>query len=141
MHRLPFLDRRDAGKKLAAELSCYANQPNVVVLGLPRGGIPVAFEVAIALKAPLDVFVVRKLGVPGHRELAMGAIASGGVRVLNSEVVEALGIAPMVIDAVAQQEIRETYCEAVLCAPDCGDQRWRKRYRLVDRNRRAVWPD
>jgi len=107
MHRLPFLDRRDAGKKLAAELSGYANQPNVVVLGLPRGGIPVAFEVAIALKAPLDVFVVRKLGVPGHRELAMGAIASGGVRVLNSEVVEALGIAPMVIDAVAQQEIRE----------------------------------
>ena len=107
MRRLPFLDRRDAGKALAAELSGYANQPNVIVLGLPRGGTPVAFEVAIALRAPLDVFVVRKLGVPGHRELAMGAIASGGVRVLNSEVVEALGIAPMVIDAVAQQETRE----------------------------------
>ena len=107
MHRLPYLDRREAGKELARELAHYANVPDVVVLGLPRGGIPVAFEVAIALGAPLDVFVVRKLGVPGHRELAMGAIASGGVRVLNTEVIKALDIAPMVIDAVAEQEIRE----------------------------------
>jgi predicted phosphoribosyltransferase len=107
MDRLPFVDRRDAGAQLTIELSCYANDPNVVVLGLPRGGIPVAFEAAISLGAPLDVFVVRKLGVPGHRELAMGAIASGGVRVLNHDVVNALGIAPMVIDAVAEQENRE----------------------------------
>jgi predicted phosphoribosyltransferase len=107
MDRLPFVDRRDAGAQLTIELSRYANDPNVVVLGLPRGGIPVAFEAAISLGAPLDVFVVRKLGVPGHRELAMGAIASGGVRVLNHDVVNALGIAPMVIDAVAEQENRE----------------------------------
>jgi predicted phosphoribosyltransferase len=107
MHRLPHLDRREAGKELAAELSAYKGNPDVVVLGLPRGGVPVAFEVANALGAPLDVFVVRKLGVPGHRELAMGAIASGGVRVLNSDVVNAVGVAPMVIDAVAAQESRE----------------------------------
>jgi len=107
MHGLPFIDRREAGKELARELSKFAGDPNVVVLGLPRGGIPVAFEVAIALGAPLDVFVVRKLGVPGHSELAMGAIASGGVRVINTEVVQAMGIAPMVIDAVASQESRE----------------------------------
>jgi len=107
MDRPPFIDRRDAGAQLAVELSKYANDPNVVVLGLPRGGIPVSFEVAISLAAPLDVFIVRKLGVPGHRELAMGAIASGGVRVLNDAVVNALGIAPMVIDAVAEQETRE----------------------------------
>ena len=78
-----FLDRRDAGRQLAAKLASYADDPSVLVLGLPRGGVPVAYEVARALRAPLDVFVVRKLGVPGHRELAMGAIASGGVRVLN----------------------------------------------------------
>ena len=107
MHRLPYLDRQEAGKELAAELSAYKDDPNVVVLGLPRGGVPVAFEVAIALDATLDVFVVRKLGVPGHRELAMGAIASGGVRVLNSDVVNATSVAPMVIDAVAAQESRE----------------------------------
>jgi putative phosphoribosyl transferase len=116
---VPFLDRREAGKLLGAELDTYAQDPDVVVLGLPRGGIPVAFEVAIALSAPLDVFLVRKLGVPEHRELAMGAIASGGVRVLNDEVVRALGIAPMVIDAVAEQESREIrrqereYCGSV----------------------------
>ena len=78
-----FRDRIEAGQLLAEKLMRYANQPNVIVLGLPRGGVPVAFEVAKALHAPLDVFVVRKLGAPGRRELAMGAIATGGVRVLN----------------------------------------------------------
>ena len=87
-----FRNRIEAGKLLAGRLMRYAHQPNVIVLGLPRGGVPVAFEVAKALRAPLDVFVVRKLGTPGHRELAMGAIATGGVRVLNEEVVGGLGI-------------------------------------------------
>jgi putative phosphoribosyl transferase len=82
-----FRNRRDAGRQLAEELKAYTNRPEVRVLALPRGGVPVAFEVAQALHAPLDIFLVRKLGVPGHEELAMGAIASGGVRVLNEEVV------------------------------------------------------
>jgi len=86
-----FGDRFDAGARLAEQLQHYAHRPDVVVLALPRGGVPVAFEVARRLGAPLDVFVVRKLGVPGHEELAMGAIASGGVRVLNDEVVKSLG--------------------------------------------------
>lgn len=102
-----FLDRQDAGVQLARQLVRFADDPSVVVLGLPRGGVPVAYEVARALRAPLDVFVVRKLGVPGHRELAMGAIASGGVRVLNPEVVNALDIPPKMIDAVAAQEQKE----------------------------------
>jgi len=102
-----FIDRRDAGVQLAAKLSKYANNPQVLVLGLPRGGVPVAYEVATALAAPLDVFVVRKLGVPGHRELAMGAIASGGVRVLNADVIDAVKIAPAVMNAVAVVEERE----------------------------------
>src|SRR5258708_8193982 len=93
-----FLDRRDAGRQLAAKLSVYRNDPSVLVLGLPRGGVPVAYEVARALHAPLDVFVVRKLGVPGHRELAMGAIASGGLQVLNLDVIEALGISPDAVE-------------------------------------------
>lgn len=104
---MPFRNRTDAGRQLAAKLASYADDPRVMVLGLPRGGVPVAYQVAVALRAPLDVFVVRKLGVPGHRELAMGAIASGGVRVLNHEVIEALGIAPMTIEAVAANELRE----------------------------------
>jgi predicted phosphoribosyltransferase len=102
-----FLDRRDAGRRLAAKLESYADDPSVLVLGLPRGGVPVAYEVARALRAPLDVFVVRKLGVPGHRELAMGAIASGGLRVLNLDVIEALGISPAAVEAVATSELRE----------------------------------
>jgi predicted phosphoribosyltransferase len=102
-----FRDRQEAGVALAAQLARFGNDPSVVVLGLPRGGVPVAYEVARALHVPLDVFVVRKLGVPGHRELAMGAIASGGVRVLNPEVVNALGIPPNMIDAVADQEQKE----------------------------------
>jgi len=102
-----FRDRQDAGVVLAAQLTRFADDPSVVVLGLPRGGVPVAYEVARALHAPLDVFVVRKLGVPGQRELAMGAIASGGVRVLNPEVVNGLGIPQRMIDAVADQEHKE----------------------------------
>lgn len=92
---------------MAAQLSRYAGDPNTLVLGLPRGGLPVAYQVARALRAPLDVFVVRKLGVPGHRELAMGAIASGGVRVLNQEVLDALTIPASMIDAVAAREQQE----------------------------------
>lgn len=103
MKRL-FRDRYDAGRRLADLLMEYAHVPDVLVLALPRGGVPVAYEVALALDAPLDVFVVRKLGVPGHEELAMGAIASGGVRVLNKDVVEPLRIPVHVIDAVAARE-------------------------------------
>jgi predicted phosphoribosyltransferase len=102
-----FSDRFDAGRRLAAELLDYADRPDVLVLALPRGGVPVAFEVARALHAPLDVFLVRKLGVPGHRELAMGAIASGGVRVLNEDVVRGLGVPDEVLDAVAARERTE----------------------------------
>jgi predicted phosphoribosyltransferase len=102
-----FRDRRAAGRRLAAALGRYAGRPDVVVLALPRGGVPVAHEVARALGAPLDVFVVRKLGVPGHEELAMGALATPGVRVLNEPVVRGLGIPPHVIDAVARQEEAE----------------------------------
>jgi putative phosphoribosyl transferase len=102
-----FRDRRDAGIQLAAQLSAYADDPQVIVLGLPRGGVPVAYEVARHLHAPLDVFLVRKLGVPGHRELAMGAIASGGVRVLNPEVTDFLHISTAVVDLVAARERQE----------------------------------
>lgn len=101
---LPFADRSDAGRRLAAALTHYANNPAVRVLGLPRGGVPVASEIALALKAPLDVFVIRKLGVPGEPELAMGAIASGGVRVLNYDVIGRLRIAPDAVEAVALRE-------------------------------------
>src|SRR5437870_5333430 len=107
MKQRPFRDRTEAGRLLAAKLTAYANRPDVIVLALPRGGVPVAFEVARALDAPLDVFLVRKLGVPGHEELAMGAIATGGVRVLNEQVVNGLGIPDRVIDAVAQREEQE----------------------------------
>jgi putative phosphoribosyl transferase len=103
----PFRDRREAGRVLAAMLKDYAGRDDVVVLALPRGGVPVAFEVAEALAAPLQIFLVRKLGTPGHRELAMGAIASGGIRVLNEDVVRWLGIRPEQIDAVAREEQRE----------------------------------
>ena len=100
-------DRSDAGKKLAVRLAKYKDRDDVVVLALPRGGVPVAYEVAQALHAPLDVFLVRKLGVPGHEELAMGAIASGDVRVRNDDVVGYLRIPRRVIDAVAVNEMRE----------------------------------
>src|SRR5213596_1912665 len=102
-----FRDRSEAGRFLADKLSEYTDRRDVIVLGLPRGGIPVAYEVAQKLHAPLDVFTVRKLGVPGHEELAMGAIASGGVRVRNQEVVQSLGIPDDVIDRVAEKELQE----------------------------------
>jgi len=105
--REAFTDRRDAGRTLAARLQQYANRDDVIVLALPRGGVPVAFEVATTLDAPLEVFMVRKLGTSGHSELAMGAIASGCVRVLNDDVVRWLGISPDQIDAVARQEQQE----------------------------------
>ncbi len=103
----PFRDRRDAGRRLAADLGAYAGGANVLVLALPRGGVPVGFEVAEALAAPLDVFLVRKLGVPGREELAMGAIASADVRVLNHAVIEELGISAAVVDGVVADERRE----------------------------------
>ncbi len=102
-----FQDRTEAGQLLAGKLMHYANEPGIIVLGLPRGGVPVAFEVAKALRAPLDVFVVRKLGTPGQRELAMGAIATGGVRVLNEEVVQGLRISSDVIDRATVDEQQE----------------------------------
>lgn len=105
--RFEFVDRTEAGKLLAAQLTRYAGRRDSIVLALPRGGAPVAFEIAQALGAPLDVFVVRKLGVPGHEELAMGAIATGGVMILNSDVVRYLSVPQRVIDAVARQEEQE----------------------------------
>jgi predicted phosphoribosyltransferase len=102
-----FRDRTDAGRLLGTKLAVYANRPDVLVLALPRGGVPVAYEVACALGAPLDVYLVRKLGVPGYEELAMGAVATGGVRVLNEDVVRALHIPDFVIDAVAAWEEQE----------------------------------
>ena len=102
-----FLDRADAGRQLAARLHQYAGRGDVVVLALPRGGVPVGSEVARALGAPLDVFVVRKLGVPGHEELAMGALASGGVRVLNHDVLEQLDIPEHVLELATEREGRE----------------------------------
>lgn len=102
-----FRDRRAAGRELATRLLHYANRTDVVVLALPRGGVPVGFEVAEALSAPLDVFLVRKLGVPGQVELAMGAIASGGIRVLNDEVIQKLQPTAAMIAAAEVKERRE----------------------------------
>src|SRR5258707_2619359 len=99
-----FRDRHEAGRLLAAKLSAYANRPDLLVLALPRGGVPVAYEVARALGAPLDVFVVRKLGVPGYEELAMGALATGGGRVLNHQLVPRLRIPNHLIDSGAGQQ-------------------------------------
>jgi putative phosphoribosyl transferase len=107
MEDLLFRDRTHAGQLLSRRLAGYANRADVIVLALPRGGVPLGYEIAKALRAPLDVFLVRKLGAPGQEELAMGAIAAGGVRVLNEEVVRALGISPRVIDSVAARESRE----------------------------------
>jgi predicted phosphoribosyltransferase len=102
-----FRDRREAGRLLATRLQAYANRPDVIVLALPRGGVPVAYEVARALNAPLDVFLVRKLGVPGYEELAMGAVATGGVTVFNEEIIRRLGIPDYVIEAVGGRELQE----------------------------------
>jgi len=102
-----YQDRFEAGQRLATKLMAYAHRQDVLVLGLPRGGVPVAYEVAKALHAPLDVFIVRKLGVPGREELAMGAIATGGIRVINESVVRMLHIPEHIIDAVAAREQQE----------------------------------
>ena len=99
-----FLDRYEGGLVLAGLLRAYAHRPDTVVLALPRGGVPVAYEVARKMGVPLDVFLVRKLGAPRHEELAMGAIASGGVRVLNREVLDELNISEAQIDAAAERE-------------------------------------
>lgn len=99
-----YQDRFDAGQQLAAHLHAYVRRRNVLVLALPRGGVPVAFVVARALHAPLDVLLVRKLGVPGQEELALGAIASGNIRILNDEVVQARQLSPQIIEQVEQQE-------------------------------------
>lgn len=104
---LPFQDRTEAGRLLAAALSRYAPQPNILVLALPRGGVPVAFEIAKTLDAELDIMLVRKLGVPGQEELAMGAIASGGVRVLNRETIADLNISDNAIKLVEEKEAQE----------------------------------
>src|SRR5881396_309798 len=102
-----FPDRAEAGRQLAEKLDKYAGRKHVIVLGLPRGGVPVAYEVAKRLRAPLDVFIVRKLGVPGFEELAAGAIASGGVRVLNEDVMRAIPYADEAIEAVTAKETAE----------------------------------
>ena len=102
-----FRDRSDAGRRLAARLQGYANRPDVVVLALPRGGVPVGYEVARALGAPLDVFLVRKLGFPGQEELAMGAIASGGVRVLNTNLLRRFHVPDHTVEAIAARELAE----------------------------------
>ena len=107
-----FRNRTDAGRQLAEKLAAYADRPDILVLALPRGGVPVGYEVARALGVPLDVFLVRKLGVPGYEELAMGAVATGGVRVLNDAIVRGLGISEREIDAIVAR-IREE-----LGAPD-----------------------
>jgi predicted phosphoribosyltransferase len=107
MNGARFRDRFQAGRRLAAALQPYAGRPNLLVLALPRGGVPVGYEVARALNAPLDVMLVRKLGVPGHEELAMGAIASGGIRILSDDVVSAFGITERVIAIAAANEEEE----------------------------------
>ena len=102
-----YSNRSEAARLLAAALQPYAGRSDVLILGLPRGGVPVAYEVAQTLKAPLDLMLVRKLGVPGHAELAMGAIATGGIRVLNTEVIEELGISDAAIERVTAREQQE----------------------------------
>jgi len=104
---MPFANRRQAGRDLARQLGGYADREDVIVLGLPRGGVPVAAEVAYALRAPLDVLVVRKLGVPGHEELAMGAVASGGARVLNASIVHDLGVSGDAVERIEREERAE----------------------------------
>lgn len=104
---IPYADRVEAGEDLARHLKRYAGRSGVIALGLPRGGVPVAATVAGVLGVPLDVFVVRKLGVPGHHELAMGAIASGGARVLNHALIDRLGIAPLMVATVIAEEEKE----------------------------------
>jgi predicted phosphoribosyltransferase len=103
----PLHDRKDAGRKLSLRLQAYANRKDVIVLGIPRGGVPVAFEVAKSLRAPLDVFIARRLGAPGYHELAMGAVAAGGTRVVNDDVVQSLGIPHFAIERTVVLEEEE----------------------------------
>lgn len=103
----PLIDRQTAGQALAARLSAYRDKDNVIVMGLPRGGVPVAYEVAVALNAPLDLLMVRKLGLPRHKEFAMGAIAHGGVRILNDEIIQSYRITGDIIEHVAEMELQE----------------------------------
>ena len=129
MHPRPFRDRTEAGRLLAGKLTGYANRRDVIVLGLPRGGVPVAYEVARALNAPLDAFLVRKLGVPDHEEFAMGAIATGGARVLNDQTVRALRISDHVIEAVAAKEQQELERRAPLpCRRTTTRPTWQDRH-------------
>ncbi len=129
-----FQDRSDGGRYLARKLhACYADDPTVLILALPRGGVPVGYEVARALRAPLSVFIVRKLGVPGHEELAMGAIASGGVRVLNEDIVSRLSISPAQIEEVARREEAElARREQAYCGGQPGPDPQGRRVILVD---------
>src|SRR4051794_38167902 len=118
-----FRDRTDAGRRLATELHTYANRSDVIVLALPRGGVPIGFEVAVALHAPLDVFVVRKLGLPWHEELAMGALASGGVRILDEDLIRLAHVSEKDIQRViaveqAELERRERAYRGVRPFPD-----------------------
>src|SRR5260370_18477171 len=119
MEEQRFRDRTEAGQLLARELAAYANRPDVLVLALPRGGVPVGYEVARALHAPLDVMIVRKLGVPGEEELALGAIASGGVCVLNDDVVQMLDIPEEAIHKVVAHEQQELERRERLYRGDC----------------------
>ena len=115
-----FRSRSDAGRILASHLASYAGRGDVLVLALPRGGVPVGFEIAQALRAPLDIFLVQKLGVPGQEELAMGAVASGNVRVLNSEVVQALRVPASAIEQATREALQEAMCQALDLPPgDC----------------------
>lgn len=102
-----FQDRRDAGRELAQKLSSYAAGPDTIILALPRGGVPVAYEVSVALNVPLDVWIVRKLGLPGHEELAIGAISSGEIRILNKGIIQAVGVSVDTINKVTEEELRE----------------------------------
>jgi putative phosphoribosyl transferase len=104
---VPFANRREAGLELAGKLGQYKDRANAIVFALPRGGVPVAFEIATALRLPLDIFVVRKIGMPGHSEFAIGAIASGGVRVLSDDVIRWYGVPAEAVDAVAREELAE----------------------------------
>jgi putative phosphoribosyl transferase len=129
----PFADRRAGGAELATKLRHLAQREDVVVLALPRGGVPVGFEVAAALDAPLDIFLVRKLGMPGHPEYAMGAIASGGIRVLDEAVVRRYGISDRAIETVTREEQREL---------DRREREYRRGQRMADlRNKRVILVD
>ncbi len=123
-----FRDRRDAGRQLADQLVAYASRRDVIVLALPRGGVPVAYEVARALGAPLDVFLVRKLGMPGHEEFAIGAIASGGVRILNEETLLDYGVSREQVEAIVEAVGEETWWRQMSWEGfRLGDERERER--------------